>query len=50
MYPQTPVRIEYQLTEKGLGLQQALDELQRWADRWEIETVPEPAAAAGPRR
>jgi DNA-binding HxlR family transcriptional regulator len=50
VYPQTPVRIEYQLTEKGLGLQQALDELQRWADRWEIEAAPEPAAAVGQRR
>ena len=35
VYPETPVRIEYMLTEKGRGLQRALDELQRWADRWE---------------
>ena len=37
VYPQTPVRIEYCLTEKGLGLQRALDELQRWADAWADE-------------
>ncbi len=42
VYPQTPVRIEYVLTEKGRGLQRALDELQRWADLWEDEAVPQP--------
>ncbi|HZS01549.1 MAG TPA: helix-turn-helix domain-containing protein [Chloroflexota bacterium] len=40
VYPQTPVRIEYALTEKGRGLQRALDELQRWADAWDDECAP----------
>jgi DNA-binding HxlR family transcriptional regulator len=34
VYPETPVRIEYELTEKGRGLEQAMDELQKWADRF----------------
>ncbi len=47
VYPETPVRIEYMLTEKGRGLQRALDELQRWADRWECsENRPTASAAA----
>jgi DNA-binding HxlR family transcriptional regulator len=52
VYPQTPVRIEYVLTEKGRGLQRALDELQRWADRWECAESPErePVAVAGRHR
>jgi DNA-binding HxlR family transcriptional regulator len=58
VYPQTPVRIEYVLTEKGRGLQRALDELQRWADRWECSSERAsseqfadhaPLPAAGPR-
>jgi DNA-binding HxlR family transcriptional regulator len=51
VYPQTPVRIEYVLTEKGRGLQRALDELQRWADRWECaeSRQREPVAAASHR-
>jgi DNA-binding HxlR family transcriptional regulator len=43
VYPQTPVRIEYVLTEKGRGLQRALDELQRWADRWECSAERAPS-------
>jgi DNA-binding HxlR family transcriptional regulator len=39
VYPEAPVRIEYSLTEKGRGLQRALDELQRWADRWECSVA-----------
>ncbi|MFD0698892.1 winged helix-turn-helix transcriptional regulator [Paenibacillus sp. GCM10027628] len=32
VYPETPVRIEYELTEKGRGLKPVMDELQKWAD------------------
>jgi len=32
--PQTPVRIEYSLTEKGAGLAGAIDALAEWAERW----------------
>ncbi|MCL6548176.1 MAG: helix-turn-helix transcriptional regulator [Alicyclobacillus sp.] len=34
VYPETPVRIEYELTEKGWDLSRVMDEVQRWADRW----------------
>lgn len=34
VYPETPVRIEYQLTEKGKALQSAMDEIQKWAEEW----------------
>jgi DNA-binding HxlR family transcriptional regulator len=32
--PETPVRVEYQLTEKGRALEQALCAVGRWAERW----------------
>ena len=35
VYPETPVRIEYVLTEKGRHLQDVVESIQRWADRWE---------------
>lgn len=34
VYPETPVRIEYELTEKGLELKPFMDELQKWAGKW----------------
>lgn len=34
VYPDTPVRIEYCLTEKGRDLGRVLDEISRWAERW----------------
>jgi len=34
VYPETPVRIEYELTAKGRDLQKVLTEFHRWADRW----------------
>ncbi|WP_238900463.1 MULTISPECIES: helix-turn-helix domain-containing protein [unclassified Clostridium] len=34
VYPETPVRIEYELTEKGHDLQSAMDEIQKWAEKW----------------
>lgn len=34
VYPETPVRIEYELTEKGRDLERVVVEVQRWADRW----------------
>jgi DNA-binding HxlR family transcriptional regulator len=30
----SPVRVEYELTERGRELDPALGELKRWADRW----------------
>lgn len=34
VYPETPVRIEYELTEKGKDLGKVMDEIQKWADKW----------------
>ena len=34
VYPETPVRIEYELTEKGLELENVMDEIQKWAEKW----------------
>lgn len=34
VYPETPVRIEYELTEKGRELQAVMDEIQKWAEKW----------------
>lgn len=34
VYPETPVRIEYELTDKGRDLEPVMDAVQRWADRW----------------
>jgi DNA-binding HxlR family transcriptional regulator len=40
--PETPVRIEYRLTEKGRALGDAVDAISRWADAW-LPTPKEPA-------
>ncbi|MCF7926379.1 MAG: helix-turn-helix transcriptional regulator [Candidatus Izimaplasma sp.] len=37
VYPERPVRIEYSLTKKGLGLAPVLDALHNWADAWITE-------------
>ena len=34
VYPETPVRIEYELTEKGRGLHPVVEAVQNWADEW----------------
>lgn len=34
VYPETPVRIEYELTEKGRELESVMDEIQKWAEKW----------------
>lgn len=34
VYPEMPVRIEYELTEKGRALQSVMDEIQKWAEEW----------------
>ncbi len=34
VYPETPVRIEYELTVKGKALDNALKEVQVWATKW----------------
>ena len=32
--PESPVRVEYELSEKGHELQSALQEIAHWAERW----------------
>ena len=32
--PDTPVRIDYRLTDRGRDLTRVVDELGRWAERW----------------
>lgn len=34
VYSEIPVRIEYGLTSKGYELAQALNSVQRWAEKW----------------
>jgi DNA-binding HxlR family transcriptional regulator len=34
VHPETPVRIEYRLTEKGHELNEAIASLSAWAERW----------------
>ena len=34
VYPQIPVRVEYQLTEKGRDLKPVVDAIHIWAEKW----------------
>ena len=34
VFSETPVRIEYSLSDKGRALKPVLDEIQRWANGW----------------
>ena len=34
VYHETPVKIEYELTEKGRDLEKVMDEIQNWAEKW----------------
>ncbi len=34
VYPETPVRIEYELTTKGRALQPVMEQIQFWAEEW----------------
>lgn len=34
VYPETPVRIEYELTNKGRELESSMNEIQKWAEKW----------------
>jgi DNA-binding HxlR family transcriptional regulator len=43
--PETPVRVEYELTEKGRALNVVVDALGDWADRW-IGPCPESKSTA----
>lgn len=34
VYPETPVRIEYELTDKGKCLEPVIQEIQQWGEKW----------------
>lgn len=34
VYPETPVRVEYHLTEKGCSLADVMEAVSRWAEDW----------------
>ncbi|ARK28597.1 winged helix-turn-helix transcriptional regulator [Halalkalibacter krulwichiae] len=34
VYPEKPVRIEYELTEKGLALKPVIESIQSWGENW----------------
>jgi len=42
--PETPVRIEYELTEKGRALQDVIEAVSEWASRWGAEAGAEVTA------
>jgi DNA-binding HxlR family transcriptional regulator len=34
VYPETPVRIEYELTEMGKDMKPVIQAIQKWGERW----------------
>jgi len=47
VFPETPVRIEYGLTEKGRALSDVIHAVSTWAERWvEAPEAPQSVAAA----
>ncbi|WP_256759842.1 helix-turn-helix domain-containing protein [Cohnella sp. WQ 127256] len=34
VYPEMPVRIEYELTEKGHGMEEVIHSIQNWGETW----------------
>lgn len=40
VYPETPVRIEYSLTEKGMAMEPVLREMEKWSQEW-VRVEPE---------
>lgn len=45
--PESPVRVEYELTEKGRSLESSLNEIGAWAERWiPLDNEDETRAAA----
>jgi len=47
--PETPVRVEYHLTEKGRALRSVIDSVSAWAEKWLAGTpAPEVEAQSPP--
>lgn len=47
--PETPVRVEYSLTEKGRALAAAVDAIAEWAEEWSDASEPPAKPARTPR-
>jgi DNA-binding HxlR family transcriptional regulator len=47
VYPEVPVRIEYELTEKGLELEAIVGAISGWADKWRPPGEAEHLAPTG---
>jgi len=45
VFPETPVRVEYSLTEKGRDLDMVISAVSRWAERWEAGEKPSELAS-----
>lgn len=50
VYPETPVRVEYGLTEKGRALTDVVEAVSAWAERWLLEGRTGPSRFGGKRR
>ena len=49
--PETPVRVEYELTKKGKALASAMDAIAAWAEKWvTLAEASEPPARPAPPR
>ena len=46
--PESPVRVEYELTTKGRALQESIDAIGKWATRWITEGDLERVGASTP--
>ncbi len=46
VFPETPVRIAYVITAKGRELENVVEAIQRWADKWEALVEETPAVAS----
>ena len=40
VYPETPPRVEYSLTQKGMELRALLGDLAEWVKKWDKEDIP----------
>ncbi|WP_150265825.1 winged helix-turn-helix transcriptional regulator [Paenibacillus tepidiphilus] len=50
VFPETPVRIQYSLTDKGRGLESVIRDLQEWSDAWIEPGDCRPQTAAQDKR
>ncbi len=47
--PDTPVRVEYELSRKGRALEQALAAIAQWAEEWKDAPPPPPPPPGDPQ-